>query len=411
MTRHSQHLLLALLFGGLLLGGGGCRGKTDASEKKKPALAVPVEVLKVEPATISRRLIYDADVQGELELRVFAQVAERIVSLAVEEGDRVKQGQTLATLRAESLAEGVRSAEAAVDAARADRDNLKSELARSERLLAKNIVSKAQVDTLRARLLSAEATIRRLEAMTSQASTARSYTVIRSPIAGVVGRRYLSQGDLATPALPILTVVKMERVELLVEVPEQDLVSVRTGMPARLAVARYPGRVFEGKVKLIAPTIDRQTRMARVKVGVENKDAALMPGMLAKVSLEVERRDGVLVVPYGGGVIESDKEGKVSYRAFVIEGERARERALAVGLIDGNRVEVTSGLKPGELMVVKGGHLLEEGKPVQIAATVILPPAGDGPNDAPPATAPAPKAAEPKKLGSAAGSSATERRP
>jgi RND family efflux transporter MFP subunit len=391
----SRRILPLLLLSALLVASAGCRGKTDASQKKKAAPAIPVQVLRVEPATISRRLSYDADVQGETELRVFAQVAERIVSLAVEEGDRVKQGQTLATLRAESLSEGVRSAAAAVDAARADRDNLKSELERSERLLAKNIVSKAQVDTLRARLLSAEAQIRRLEAMTSQASTARSYTVIRSPLTGVVGRRYLSQGDLATPALPILTVVKMERVELLVEVPEQDLAQVRLGMPARLAVARYPGRAFEGKVTLIAPMIDRQTRMARVKVGVENKDAALMPGMLAKVSLEVERRDGVLVVPYGGVVIESDKEGKVSYRAFVVEGNRARERALTLGLIDGNRVEITGGLTAGELMVVKGGHLLETGKLVEVAETVSLPPPSDGTGDAPPATG-----AGPKKVGS-----------
>lgn len=395
--------ILPLLLLLALASASGCRGKTDASQNKKAAPAIPVQVLRVEPASISRRLIYDADVQGETELRVFAQVAERIVSLAVEEGDRVKQGQTLATLRAESLSEGVRSAAAAVDAARADRDNLKSELERSERLLAKNIVSKAQVDTLRARLLSAEATIRRLEAMTSQASTARSYTVIRSPLTGVVGRRYLSQGDLATPALPILTVVKMERVELLVEVPEQDLAQVRLGMPARLAVARYPGRAFEGKVTLIAPMIDRQTRMARVKVGVENRDAALMPGMLAKVSLEVERRDGVLVVPYGGVVIESDKEGKVSYRAFVVEGNRAQERALSIGLIDGNRVEVTSGLKPGELMVVKGGHLLETGKLVEVAETVSLPPVSDGTGEAPttaPPPAPSPAGAAQKKAGS-----------
>jgi membrane fusion protein (multidrug efflux system) len=373
----SSRLLVFSMLALPLAAGGGCRGRTDASQEKALAPPIPVQVMRVEPRSIARRLVYDADVQGELELKVFAQVAERIVSLSVEEGDHVKQGQTLATLRAESLAEGVRSAAAAVDAARADRDNLKLELERSQRLLARNIVSKAQVDGLRARLLAAEAQIRRLEAMTSQASTARSYTVIRSPVAGVVGRRYLSQGDLATPALPILTVVRLERVELVVELPEQDLVSVRPGMPATIAVARYPGRRFAGKVTLIAPTIDRQTRMARVKVAAPNRERALMPGMLAKVSLEVERRDGVLVVPYGGIVIESDREGRVSYRGFVVEAGRAGERTLAVGLIDGNHVEVTAGLRAGELMVVKGGHLLESGKRVEVAETVALPANGE----------------------------------
>lgn len=354
----------------ITLGAVGAVGMLGSGCKKKEAeavseVAIPVQVLPVQSASIARVLAYDADVQGELEVKVFAQVAERIVSLTVEEGTPVKRGQVLAVLRAESLTEGVRSAVAAVDAARAERDNVQDELKRAEKLVARNIVSRAQVDQLRARLLTAEAQIRRLEAMSSQASTAKGYATIVSPLTGVVGRRYLSQGDMAAPSAPILTVVQADRVDLWVEVPEADLAMVRDGMAATVRVQRYPGERFQGKVALVSPTIDRQTRTARVKVRVPNTDHRLMSGMLARVELEVERHAGVVVVPYSSLIIESGVGGKVIYRGFVVQGNRARERVLTVGIIDGPQVEITSGLSVGELLVTRGQHLLDNDRQVE----------------------------------------------
>jgi len=322
--------------------------------------------MEVAPSSIARTLTYDADVEGEVEVRVFPQVSERIVSLRVEEGTEVKQGQVLAVLRSDALAEGVRSSLAAVDAARADRDNLKDELARAEKLAERQVVARAQVDQLRMRLLSAEAQVRRLEAMANQALTTQGYAVVRSPLTGIVGRRFLSVGDMASPATPLLTVVRMDRVDLWIEVPERELADVRVGMPATVRVARYQDRVFEGKVILVAPTIDKQTRTARVKVRVENPKHELMPGMLARVSLEVERHEGVIVVPYSSLVLESAPQGGVAYRAFVVEGSAAAERSVTLGIIDGPRVEVRSGLKVGEVLITKGQHLVETGRPVTI---------------------------------------------
>ena len=347
----------------LALLAGGCKPQDKKDTKGQP---IAVQVTTVAPGSIARTLVYDADVVGEIEVKVYAQVAERIVSLPVDEGTVVKQGQTLAVLRADSLSDGVRSAVAAVDAARADRDNLKDEVARAEKLVARQIVARAQVDQLKSRLASAEAQIRRLEAMSSQASTARGYAVVRAPISGVVGRRFLSLGDMAAPSLPILTVVRMDRVELTVEVPEKELADVREGSAAQVRVARYGDRVFGGKVVLIAPTIDRQTRTARVKVRVDNPKHELMSGMLARVSLEVERRDGVLVVPYSGLIIETAPGGGIAYRAYVVEGNQARERMVTLGIIDGSRVETRAGLKAGEVMVTKGQHLLSNGRKVEI---------------------------------------------
>lgn len=340
-------------------------GAKKKAKKKDPP--VPVQVHQVAAGTIVRTLRYNADVKAELQVRVFSQVPERIVSLRFEEGDRVKKGQVLAVVRPDVLKQGERSATAALDVARADRDYLKGEIARQEKLLVKKIVSQAAVDQLRARQRTAAAQIRRLEAVASQASTARGNATIRSPMDGIIGRRFLSQGDMAAPSLPLCTVVRMERVELDVDVPEQDLAHIRKGMAASVVVARYPGKAFRGPVTRISPTIDLQTRTARVKVVLDNKDHKLMPGMLARVNLEVERRDKVVVVPYSSLIIEMGKGGKAVHRVYVKgSGGEAAGRKVELGIVDSHRVQVTRGLTPGDVLVTRGQHLLRDGRELDI---------------------------------------------
>jgi len=354
-------LVLSLL---LLFGVWGCTPK----QAEKGSAPIPVQVFEVKPASITRTLQYDADLKGELEVKVFSQVPERILSKRVEAGDPVKRGQILAVVRADALSDSVQSAAAAIDAARADRDNLKDELARQTKLLSRKIVSQAVVDQLAARLRSGEAQIRRLEAMERQASTARGNAVVRSPIRGVVGQCLLEQGDMALPTIPICTIVQLDRVELLLDVPEQDLGSIRPEMAAHLRVARYPGETFEGTVARIYPTIDRRTRTAQVKVVLQNKDRRLMPGMLVRVKLEVERRDNVAVVPYNSLIIEMGGGGKVTHRAFVLDPAHntVSERVLRLGLVDGKRVQVESGLSFGDQLVTQGQHLLRPGRAARV---------------------------------------------
>ena len=345
MTR-CAHILLTSLILATGFAWAGCKKPGD--KKGEKAAPIPVQVMKVTPATIARVLEYDADVKGLLEVNVFSQVPERIVAMKVKEGDRVRKGQVMAQVRADTLSASVNSAAAALDAARADRSYLKSELTRQSSLLQRKIVSAAAVDQLKSRLASAEAGLRRLQATAQQASTARGNAVIRAPIEGTVGRCNLNQGDLALPTMPICTVVQMDRVELVLEVPERDLARITRGMTARVKVARFPDQVFTGKVMRILPTIDRRTRTAQVKVQLDNAKHELMPGMLARVNLEVERREQAIVVPYSGLIIEMGAGGEVTHRAYVVTVDsRVKQRTVTLGIVNGKRVEITSGLAAG----------------------------------------------------------------
>ena len=366
MKSTSRWLATGALTCACVLAFSGCDKFKGGDEEKKKDPPVPVQVHEVAASSIASTLRYNADIRAERQVRVFSQVPERIVSLPVEEGDRVKKGQVLAVVRPDTLRHGERSAAAALDAARADRDYLNSEIVRQEKLLQKKIVSQAVVDQLRARLRTAAAQIRRLEAVSRQAATLRGNATIRAPMAGIIGRRYLSQGDMAAPSLPLCTVVRMDRVELDVDVPEQDLARIRKGMAASVTVARFPGKAFRGPVTRISPTIDLQTRTARVKVVLDNKDHHLMPGMLARVILEVERRDAVVVVPYNSLIIEMGQGGKAAHRVYVLSGGKAMGRKVKLGLVDAARVQVVQGLAPGDTLVTRGQHQLRDGREAEI---------------------------------------------
>ncbi len=360
--------IFSLFFG---VSAGGCKGKkADANDKaKKP---VPVQIMKLKPRAISRTLSFDTDVRASLEVKVFSQVPERILSMPVTEGDSIKRGQVIAVIKADTLSDSFQSASAALDAALVDRDHLKSELARQKKLLAKRIIAQAAIDQLEARLASAEAQIKRMQALANQAQTVKSNAIIRSPIDGVIGQRFLDLGDMALPSLPICTVIQMDSVELIVDVPEQELADIRKGMTAMVSVARFPERQFQGVVQRIFPTIDLKTRTAQVKVVIDNPKHQLIPGMLARVRLVTDRHENTVVVPYSSLIIEMGQGGQVNYRAYILENKRAFERSVTPGIIDGDWVEVTEGLKTGQVLVTRGQHLLNNDREVDIVDELKL---------------------------------------
>lgn len=365
----SRSTLLAALLLGLALPAAGCRSQdaSGAAQDEKPT-TIPVKVAQVGSGTISRVLRRTGEVRAEVEVRVFGQVPDRILDLRVDEGDRVVKGQVLAVIQSAALTAGVAQAAASLESARAQRDRVRDELGRAERLLQSNVSSPAQVKTLRRGLTAAEAQVRSLEAVVEQASTRQQQSTVRAPIRGVVGIRYLSRGDLALPQLPILTIVQMDRVKVVIQATEFDLPHLLPDTSVEIRVAAYPEDVFEGKVSRVSPVINPLTRHAQVEVLLDNKDHRLKPGMLAQVWAVLERHEGAVVVPLFSLILEEKayEDGSPRYHAFVLEGAGARRRTLRTGLLEGKRMEVLEGLAPGETLVVRGQHLLQEGSEVEV---------------------------------------------
>jgi len=371
--------LLAVL---VVAGVAGC-SRGSASEPDAGNAPVSIDVRAIQSRSIARVLTYSGDVHGEVEVRVFSLIPDRIVSLEVEEGDTVERDDLIAIVRSQSLGQGVQQAMGGLNAARAQVDGLRDTLARQQRLLSSGVVTQAQVDATEIQLRAAEAQMAQLDATVGSARLRQADANVRAPISGVIGQVFVDEGDLAAPQIPICTVVQMDRVEVLIQVPERDLGLIRPGMEAQVRIASVPGEVFRAPVSRISPVVDRLSRTATLRIVLDNPDHRMMPGALADVSLEVERHDDAVVVPQYALVLNDRTDDETTYRAYVLNADdrTVDERQVRVGIFEGDHVEVVSGLAAGERLVVEGQHLLRRESVVRVgggAAAATTPAARAG---------------------------------
>jgi RND family efflux transporter MFP subunit len=382
----------ALLTGLLAAATSGCDQSAGEDDKED---SLVVETHTVATSTLTRWLGYVGDIEGDAEIRVYSPIPDRIVGLTVKEGDRVKAGQVLATVRSGVLRQGVKQAASGVDAARAQRAALEDQLARMRKLESSGAVTSSQLLSVESQFAAADAQVAQLQAMLGQARQRRGDAVIKAPIEGVVGQVFMKVGDMAVPQIPICTVVDMDLVRVKVRVPENDLPLLAPGMPVELTVAVDDGEPIRGVVSRVSPVLDRLSRTATMEVDLVNTDHSLKPGMLARIRVQVEQRENAVVAPTSALTVTAKREGTHNlYRAMVAKNGKAEERFVLLGLEDGDRVEVIKGLAAGEQLIVKGQHMLADGDPIQLGATAP-PPAASATNAEkqpapPPATTAAP---------------------
>jgi RND family efflux transporter MFP subunit len=369
-----HHLFLTFVLS-LLLALALCRCKGGSDDADAGAEIAPVRVATVQTGSLTRHLGFIGDIEGQTEINVFSFVPERLLSVAAKEGDRVKAGQTLAIVRASSLGEGVKQAVAGVDAVRAQLASLQDQQARLKKLEGSGAVTSSQILAVNAQVAAAEAQGRQFEAMLGQARQRRGDAVITAPVAGVIGKVFVEVGDIAAPQIPICTIVDLDRVKIVVRVPEPDLPMLEVGQAVDVEIAAKPGEPVHGTVTRVGPVLDRLSRTASLEIDLENPEHTLKPGMLARVQVEVERRDRVVWAPKDALTVTNEREGDKSlYRAVVLEGGKAVERLVLLGLEDEGRVEILKGLAVGETLVVEGQHLVVDGDPVRVLTSAAEPP-------------------------------------
>src|SRR5262245_59820380 len=183
--------------------------------------------------------------------------------------------------------------------------------------------------------------------------------VIYAPFAGVVSAKLLSEGALASPTTPVVTLVTDE-VEVVVNIEEARIAQVPQGRPAIITVSAYPGEEFQAVVALVSPTADPRSRTFQAKVVPANPEGKLKVGMFAQVRIRGDERQNAVLVPNQAVVQRGGKSV-----AFVVEDGKAQMRVLQLGITDGKQTEVLDGLEPGDQLVIAGQETLNEGDAVR----------------------------------------------
>jgi HlyD family secretion protein len=374
-------------------------GALFVSSKLKP---VPVVAVPVTRGVAIDAVYATGTVEAEDRVQVKAKTSGSLAAVLVKEGDHVKQGDLLARVDSPQLSFELKRGKVDLSAAsaqggaqapqlqvlRAQASGIRSDLAlasadqqRLDGLFASGAITQVEADRARARVVQLEATLAANEAQQRalridlSANTARQAaqvqtlesrvadTAVVAPLAGVVLTRQVEVGEVVSVNQTLFKVGDTTRLILEVSVDEADIARVHEPAPgapgSAVAVSLYafPGAVFPGRVFEVLPDANRERKSFLAKVRLDAPPAGLRSGMSGEVNILIGRKEGALLAPS-----EAEADGAV----WLIEGGKARKRAVKTGIRDLLRLEITSGLEEGALVVVEGQDKLSDGARVAV---------------------------------------------
>ncbi len=339
-------------------------GCAEQEQEEAPPVARPVKVITLGTAGAGNILEYPGVIAATQDATLAFEVAGRIVSFPVDEGQQVSRGAVLARLDPQDF-------EAARDREAANRNAARSEYERVRELYEGNVVSLREFDKARRDLEVTEARLRVVE-------KALDDTNLRATFDGLVARKLVQEFENVQAKQGILVLQDISGLEVKVDVPEQQWSRARPNLSldernelanAVISLAMFPDRKFEATFKEIATTADPVTRTFQVTLAFDPPDdIRIMPGMTARVTVTSQLRVGskatYLVPAYA---VLGANEGGAYVWTIDPESNSATRTDVEVGDMAGDEIEITAGLSPGDQVIVSGVQSLSEGMPVRPA--------------------------------------------
>ena len=379
--------------------------KTEGSKQQTMGQAPLVEVALVTQGGIEEKILRTGDIVPDAQVTIYSKVQGWVEKINVREGDRVKTGQVLVTLDAREAEAAVAQSKASLEAAAARLKQVKatseeavqsqiqqskatlelaeSDLKRAQELLDKNFISRQQLDEARTKynvakaayeltlnslrqktwendIALAEAQVRQAKANLDMTQAQLANLIILSPMNGGVTKRHVDPGTMLKDTSPILTLMDLTEVKMVVNVIEKEFVRLQKGQPVKITVTAFLNRTFQGRITIITPALELQSRTAEIQISVPNPGYVLNPGMFGRAEILIRSDPQALLVPIQAVVTQEDKDV-----VFVLKDGKAYRRLVQKGLTKDTFVEITQGLKAGEQVITAGHGFLKDGSPVR----------------------------------------------
>ncbi|KPF47648.1 RND transporter MFP subunit [beta proteobacterium AAP121] len=339
-----------------------CGGPADAQGGPPPAMPVSV-------APAVQRSVTDLETfSGRIEAAEFVELRPRVAGTVDKvhfaDGASVARGQLLFTIDPRPFEAEVARATAQLAAARARSELAGAELARAEKLLQSQAISRQEADQLAAGARTSSADIEAAEAALKVARLNLAHTAVRAPIAGRLSRAAVTAGNLVNEQVVLTTLAASSRVHAYFDGSEQTYLRVRAagGQPVvRLGLSNESGYPHQGKLDFIDNRLNPQTGAIRLRASFDNRDGRFVPGLSARISMGTSAAYTATLVPERA--VGTDQDRKV----VVVVGADGQPqfRAVRLGALQGGmRVVLGDGVKPGENVVVEGLQRIMPGMPV-----------------------------------------------
>ncbi len=376
----------------------GC--STEVEEEPRETYT-PVEIETTSLGTLESTVTLSGRLSANEEVSLFPKAQGIVMSVNVKIGDTVEEGTVLFTIEqddytrnTESALNSVQLAQKSVDQAanglnsakinfelnKEKIENAMLNLERTRILYEEGAVSKSQLeqaelsanalnlDALKAQVTQAEIayqqSLSQLEQARvgyDQAQSGLDNTIVRSPIKGTVSALNVVQGQIATGAQVAATIVETDRVFLKVNVVENIVTKLSAGQKALISVPSVSDELIESTIEYVSPTADPRSQLYSVRIYIDNPTGLIKPGMTGEVTLTLESVQNSIIVKSDAAL---DDNGETYL--FVVEGDNAVKRIVETGLDTGDQVEIKSGLKAGEKLIIQGQHYVADGGEVKV---------------------------------------------
>ncbi len=323
------------------------RPSPEAADAAEGETAVPVTIADVGVGDVSTYITATANLVPDNEVKVLAEAEGRVSHLTVEEGDRVQRGQLLAALLRDD-------AEIAFEKAKLKAANAEMAFERAQRIFREKLIAQEEYDktTMDHRIAQQEL---------AEAKRKLDKTEIRSPFDGRLTRRNVTLGQHIRPGDELFTVTDFDPLIARIYLPERDVLALEEGREVGITLKADRAVSFRGRIRQISPVVDTATGTVKVTVAAIRPPAIVRPGGFVTIEIVRETHAATTLVPRKA-VIRELKNAHV----FVARDGVAHKRTVELGLEDSERLEITSGLEPGERIVVAGQGGLKDGSTIKV---------------------------------------------
>jgi len=343
----------------VIMGGRIMDKKARLEEAKKAAMKKEVELVSVITLSLKPRRLEDkinlpAQVEPYKDLWVKAQVPGQVIKVLVQEGQAVTNGQVIVQLDDRDYRTRLTRIEANYQLAKLDYN-------RNAALVKKKVASLAKLDSI-------EAQLKDLEAQVSEAKLALSRTEIAAPISGRVNEIETKLGDFVAVGDPVARILQLDPVKVTLGVPESDVESIFDLEESEVIIEALNKRRVKGKKIYLSRQPQTLARLYDLELRVPNPDSRILPGMFARAELVKAVFKRALIVPLYAVITQSEERF-----VYIEKDGHAQRRNIQLGILVGWQVQITSGLKPGERVIVVGHRFLDDGQAVKVIKNVSNP--------------------------------------
>lgn len=356
----------------------GCRtDKANATVEAKETPPVMAAATAVQPRPFNAVVPVTGTLVSRTHVEVRAETFGRVVKFTKEEGDPVRAGEPILWVEEDNYRLALKQAESAVQVTEAGlaRSKVLAVHAQQELERAQNLIKSGGITDKDLKLAvvteqDARSQVKVSEAQLDQARTAVDLakkkladTVVRAPVDGEIQRKMVNTGSYVEAPTPVFAIVNNQRIELEALIPASELGQVRGGMRVTFKVSSFPDKTFEGRIVELAPAVDAESRSAKVRIQVPNPTGLLKTGMFAEGEILTGVTKSAIVIP--STAVHRDENQAAQGVVFVIENGRAVRRKVMVGREYDGTVEISAGLKPGDVLITEQSLEVAEGVRVE----------------------------------------------